>query len=237
MITTDPIGALAPQTAADAVGSAGPTLGQDEFLQMLIAQLENQDPLNPQDATEFTAQLAQFSSLEQLISIQDGIQGLTESQTRSQRLGAAGLIGRDVVAEASQIPVTADGPLVQPSFVLAGNASDTTVTLLDPNGVSVGSLDLGALAQGEHAFQWDGTDAAGNAVAPGVYSFVVRALAGDESVEVLPRIQGRVTGAVPSGTDPLLLVGDLAIPLSQVEEVTDATAASAQSGRPPEVAP
>lgn len=219
MIATDALGALGAD-AATAAGGTGPTLGRDEFLQMLIAQLENQDPLNPQDSTEFTAQLAQFSSLEQLISIEDGIAGLTESQGLTQRLGTAGLIGRDVIVEASQIPMGETGPIADPQFVLAGATSSTTVTILDGNGLPIRALDLGPLGQGEHEVAWDGLDASGQQVAPGIYGFVITALAGEEAVESVSRIRGRVTGSVPSGTNPLLLIGDLALPLSRVEEIS-----------------
>jgi len=223
MITTDALGALGPETATASTGPNS-TLGRDEFLQMLIAQLENQDPLNPQDATEFTAQLAQFSSLEQLISIEDGIAGLAESQGISQRLGMAALIGSDVVVESSQIPVGDAGPIAEARFLLASGASATAVTVFDANGLPVRVLDLGARSQGEHGVSWDGLDASGQPVAPGIYGFAVTALAGEEAVESVSFVRGRVTGAVPSGTDPLLLLGDLAVPLSRVQEIAEPAA-------------
>jgi len=221
MIDINEIASSGAPSLAEAASSTQ-ALGRDEFLQMLIAQLENQDPLNPQDATEFTAQLAQFSSLEQLISIESSIDGLVESQALTQRLGTAGLIGRDVVAAASQLPVSADGPIAQPSFLLSGNTSSTNVIISDANGLPVRTFALGAKGQGEHSVDWDGRDGAGNPVPPGIYRFDVSAFAGEATVETVSFIRGRVTGTVPSGSDPLLLLGDLAVPLSRVEEVSEA---------------
>jgi flagellar basal-body rod modification protein FlgD len=219
MISTDVLDAAG---AAGSVGTTAPpsTLGRDEFLQMLIAQLENQDPLNPQDATQFTAQLAQFSSLEQLISIEGRLESLAETEGVSQRLGAAGLIGRHVVAEGTQLSTAADGvPLVEPLLFLAGNSSATTVRVYDASGRLVRALELGALAQGEHAVAWDGLDASGSPLPAGVYEFSVSAFAGDQPVEVTSLVQGRVTGAVPTAGEPLLMVGNVAVPLSRVTEV------------------
>lgn len=221
MLATDALTSLGSDVATEASGGTNATLGRDEFLQMLIAQLENQDPLNPQDSTEFTAQLAQFSSLEQLISIEDGIAGLAESQGLTQRLGTAGLIGQDVIVESSQIPMGEGGPIADPQFVLAGATSSTTVTIFDGNGLPIRVLDQGALGQGEHEVVWDGNDASGQRVPPGIYGFSITALSGEESVESVSRIRGRVTGSVPSGTNPLLLIGDLALPLSRVEEISE----------------
>ena len=96
---------------ANAVTQAqsGEDLGRDEFLRMLITQLENQDPLNPQDATEFTAQLAQFSSLDQLFSMRSAIEDLSAVQGSTNALSVASLIGRRVSAETSLLEVPANG--------------------------------------------------------------------------------------------------------------------------------
>ncbi|MFQ5418362.1 MAG: flagellar hook assembly protein FlgD, partial [Myxococcota bacterium] len=157
MISTDVLA-----TAVEVGESTGQTtaatsaLGREDFLQMLIAQLENQDPLNPQDATEFTAQLAQFSSLEQLLSIRNSIDRLADSEAVSQRLGAAGLIGREVTAEGAQVAVAAGGiPLAEPLFTLAESATATTVNVFDAAGRLVRTLPFGPLGQGEHEIGWD----------------------------------------------------------------------------------
>jgi flagellar basal-body rod modification protein FlgD len=222
MITTEALTALGGPAPDPAAGSAPSELGRNEFLQMLIAQLENQDPLNPQDATEFTAQLAQFSSLEQLLSIGESIDQLAESELVSQQLGAAGLIGREITALGSQFAVGADGtPLAEPRFVLGSAAENATVNVLDANGRLVRTLSFGPLVQGEHAVDWDGLDQAGQPVEEGIYSFRVSALSGDTTVEAFNLVRGRVTGAIPGASNPLLLLGDLAVPLASVEEVSE----------------
>ncbi|MFQ5416073.1 MAG: FlgD immunoglobulin-like domain containing protein, partial [Myxococcota bacterium] len=72
-----------------------------------------------------------------------------------------------------------------------------------------------------HEIGWDGLDQAGQSVAPGIYSFSVSALSGDQTVEVRSQVRGRVTGAIPNASDPLLMLGDLVVPLSMVEEVRE----------------
>ncbi len=106
------VSALNPTAAGMAATAATPenTLGQDEFLTLLVAQLQNQDPLNPTDATEFTAQLAQYSQLEQLFNLNDAMDGLSAAQTSSQKVSALSLIGKEVVVEDSHFPLTARRP-------------------------------------------------------------------------------------------------------------------------------
>ena len=99
MITVSALNNTAAGTAATAAKTDN-TLGQDQFLTLLVAQLQNQDPLNPTDATEFTAQLAQYSQLEQLFNLTDAMDGLTAAQTSSQKVSALSLIGKEVVVGA-----------------------------------------------------------------------------------------------------------------------------------------
>ena len=98
-----------PLPAAVRSEAAGPKeLGQQDFLKMLIAQLENQDPLDPQDATEFTAQLAQFNSLDQLMAMRSSMDALTSVQNEAQSLATASLIGREALVSGSQFGVADD---------------------------------------------------------------------------------------------------------------------------------
>lgn len=214
-------------------------IGREDFLRMLIAQLENQDPLNPQDSTEFTAQLATFSSLEQLIAVRSGIDKLVESSNGgtdpagdpelgvAESLQAANLIGRDVVAVGSQFQLGAD-PSEDPArlrFELGSNTSQTLLRVVDANGQTIATRDLGPLAQGSQTFAWDGTDDLGNRRPPGVYAFQVDASYFDEPVTAAPLIDGRVTGVV-FGSEPALMLGDVVVPVANLVEVRSAEAGS-----------
>ncbi len=134
---------------------SGDDLGRDEFLQMLITQLENQDPLNPQDATEFTAQLAQFSSLDQLFSMRTAIEDLSKVQGSTNALSVASLIGRRVAVESAQFEMPAVGqPL--PQLLLESNGSTQILgaDLRDANGRLVGQLTPRTLPDGRSALDW-----------------------------------------------------------------------------------
>ncbi|MEE4253115.1 MAG: flagellar hook capping FlgD N-terminal domain-containing protein, partial [Desulfuromusa sp.] len=84
------------------------SMGKDDFLLLLVAQLENQDPMNPADATEFTSQLAQFSSLEQLENANKSLEGLAAMSSEMERMSALGLIGQDIVAQTSEFHFSGD---------------------------------------------------------------------------------------------------------------------------------
>jgi len=214
------------------------SIGRDDFLRMLIAQLENQDPLSPQDPTEFTAQLATFSNLEQQVAIRQGIDELVEAQRPAdgpsatdqllRSLTATSMVGRDVVAAVPQFPVTGDeGEPTPLRFDLASAAPDVRVEIRDARGFLVRVIsddeiapDNLALAQGMQTVGWDRKDQGGREVPPGVYRLDVVAQAAGRPVPVQPFLEGRVTGA-GMGEEPLLYVGDVAVPLSSVVEVRE----------------
>jgi len=199
----------------DSVGAA-PDLGRDEFLRMLIAQLENQDPLDPQDATEFTAQLAQFTSLDQLVSMRASIDSLARAQTSGQALSAASLIGRDVVVEGSDFEVSADPAATLPALAIeAGEATRLLrAEIVDASGRVVAKADAFDLAAGRTSLAWSRFD---RTPGPGAYSLRVTPEAG----AALPRslVGGRVSGASFVGTSAMLLVGSSEVPLSALREV------------------
>src|SRR5258706_1379148 len=89
---------------------AGKSMGRDDFLKLLVAQLQNQDPLKPLDNQEFAAQLATFNSLDQLIGINQKLDGLEEQQRLVGQLGAASLIGKEIVADGNQVALVAGQP-------------------------------------------------------------------------------------------------------------------------------
>jgi len=134
MIATDVLAA----NAAPISNQDGPSdgLGQQDFLAMLVAQLENQDPLNPQDGTEFTAQLAQFSSLEQLLNMRESIDALvavqTESQSVDRSLENVDLIGKNVLFESNRLEIPEDyTQWPKLGFELSEPAEISSITLVD----------------------------------------------------------------------------------------------------------
>lgn len=149
-----------------------------EFLTLLIAQLQNQDPLNPTDASEFTAQLATFSQLEQSIRTNQLLSEQASLQTSILATSAASFIGK--VAEVAGDGLTVSGGSVPTAtFSLPVPAADTTVKIRDEDGNLVRTIDIGSSPLGSRSFVWDGLDAAGQPVADGDYRMEVVATTQD----------------------------------------------------------
>jgi flagellar basal-body rod modification protein FlgD len=171
-------------------------MGKEDFLTLLVAQLQNQDPLNPDDPTEFTAQLAQFSSLEQLYNLNESMAGLTTAQANSQKLSALSLIGKEVSYNGSSFSF--EGDPIAVGYQLDGVATGVTISLQDSDGKTIKTLQAEdtELKTGNHFITWDGTDMDGETVAAGTYKIVLSATAAKSgaSVAAAPLISSEVTG-------------------------------------------
>jgi flagellar basal-body rod modification protein FlgD len=198
-------------------------LGKDDFLRLLVAQLKAQDPLNPMENTEFTAQLAQFSSLEQLSNVNENLKSLISYQTSTDNSQAVGFIGKTVKAEGSSTRVT-NGVSDGIHFELGANADTVFISVNDANGNLVKTMETGSLTAGEQNIAWDGTDNAGHEVPDGTYTFKVSAsnAAGSE-IEAKTLVRGRVTGVTFKNGSTYLLVGEQKIPVSNVLEIDEET--------------
>jgi flagellar basal-body rod modification protein FlgD len=193
-------------------------LGRDAFLSLLIKQLENQDPLSPMQDHEFVAQLATFSSLEQLEGINGNLQAsLLMNQSVNNSL-ATNLIGKEILADGTSLALGAGG---SPSFrVHLDSGAQVAVLIRDGHGALVKRIDAGALAAGDHPVVWDGTNEAGDRAEPGSYTVEVLASGeGGVPVESTVRIRALVTGVRFEGGSGYLMLGDQTIPLSSVMEV------------------
>jgi flagellar basal-body rod modification protein FlgD len=168
------------QTSSQKTTSTTTSLGKDDFLKMLVAQLKNQDPLKPMDGTEFAAQLAQFSSLEQLTNMNTQLQNLGLYQTTMSNTQAVNLLGKEVsVSQGNQFP--AEGATADFSYNLPKAAENVSISILDASGNQVDRIEAGKQTAGLQSMTWskgsnsDGlysytvkaTDAAGNAVTAG----------------------------------------------------------------------
>lgn len=169
-------------------------LGKEEFLKLLITQLENQDPLNPMDDKEFVAQLAQFSSLEQLTNISEQVKTINKNNTKQDMVGAVGFIGKDIMAAGDQI--SKDGNNVSAMYYsIEDPVQKIFFNIFDQHGNMVRTVETQARQAGEYEFNWDGRDYNGNAVSDGNYS-VYMAAEGINGEPVLAdtRVAGRVSG-------------------------------------------
>ena len=107
---------------------------RDAFIKMFLAQMQNQDPLNPMDGQEFAAQLAQFSSLEQLYNVNESLEGLAALQEDQSRFEVLGLIGKDILAEGDQISLGPEGTAAG-GFELSEDAA-CSVVITDQTGTA-----------------------------------------------------------------------------------------------------
>ncbi|MCP3983615.1 MAG: hypothetical protein GY723_04460 [bacterium] len=213
MISTD---VITSNSSSNITGSSErPELGQEDFLAMLIAQLENQDPLEPQDGTEFTAQLAQFSSLEQLLGMREAIDELASVQVQAQTLGAVGLIGKTVQVQASQFEIDPNASeLPKLAFELSEPADVRSVELFNEDGMlAARNDDLGLQNAGITELDW--TDFSEQPGA-GLYTIRINQIEGAQARSL---VESRVTGtAIQNG---VLFLGRAEANLADVREVRE----------------
>jgi flagellar basal-body rod modification protein FlgD len=193
-------------------------LGRDQFLALLVAQLQHQDPLNPLDGTDFTAQLAQFSNLEQLFAANESLTGIQEALGVQGNGDVLDYIGKTVKATGNTIFVN-DGRMESGSYSLEDSA-DVTVSIYDSNGMEARRLYPGRQDSGEHELSWDGRDSAGYVVEDGIYTFEIEAR--DEGGFIVPcsvYLTGEVTGVTYESDFPYLMIGDKLVTPSNIIEV------------------
>jgi flagellar basal-body rod modification protein FlgD len=201
---------------ASFTGAAEKTMGKEDFLKLLMAQLAHQDPLNPMENSEFVSQLSQFSSLEQLMGVNDNLGLIQVGQVGMTNGQVAGLIGKEVEANGSTLTLTQQGP-ASINFDLGGVAKEVEVRIRDANGNLVRTLKLGERAAGLNTVTWDGRDSMGNQVQPGSYSLEIQAKdASGAELAASTRIKGTVTGVTYQGGVPLLEIGSATVRVGDV---------------------
>ena len=186
---TSPAAESANTKAAAANSNEG---AQDRFLKLLVAQLNNQDPMNPLDNAQMTSQIAQINTVTGIQQLNFTMLGIAEQFSSLQVMQGASMIGRSVITEGNNLKVK-DG-VGSGMFDLSGAAGDVKVEILTPGGQLVGTLELDAKAQGRHQFEWDASKYTGST---SDLRFKVTALNGNVAVESTPLTQAKVvsTGA------------------------------------------
>ncbi|MDJ0782906.1 MAG: flagellar hook capping FlgD N-terminal domain-containing protein [Desulfosarcinaceae bacterium] len=197
-------------------------LGKDEFLTMLVAQLQYQDPMNPMDSTGFTAQLAQFSSLEQLENINATLETLTAYQAASDNAQAVQFIGKQVTAVGNEVELDDTGAATL-RFDLAGDADAVYIKIYNAAGAYVGDFEVGSLAAGEQQVTWDGTDQDGQPLPEGRYQFDVLAVdEQDVPVSATTYSSGVVTGVSYQNGEAYLQTDSFLLPIGSVVRIDQA---------------
>lgn len=198
---------------------AGGQVSRDDFMKLLIAQLQNQDPLSPMDNQEFAVQLAQFNSLEQLIGLNEKLESLASQQGLATQYNSAALIGKQVVGNGNKVNLAGSGD-ANLHYVLGANAAKVTVKVINSAGLVVREIAVGSQNAGAQSAIWDGKNSLGQRLPAGVYSFEVSALDGaGNSLPVIKQVRGVVTGVNLEGPEPILEIGQLRISLSAVTAI------------------
>ena len=196
-------------------------MGKNDFLNLLVTQLQHQDPLNPAESTEFTAQLAQFSSLEQLSNINDNLKNMELFQTSVTNSQAVSYIGKEITARGNTVQLESGQP-AECHFELADNAALAVISVYDANGGFVTSFETGPLNSGRQSAAWDGTNRDGNLAAPGIYHFEVQAVdTNNQDLSVTPVISAVVTGVSFKDQTASLITGLQTIAINDVIAVSE----------------
>lgn len=213
-VTTDP-------SALGQVAAPGGPLGKDQFLKLLIAQLQNQDPMNPMQGDQMASELAQFSSLEQLQEINTtltGQQSAAGSLLGAVQAGAAiSTIGHTVVAAGNQVQVGGTNGQTTVTASLSSAAASGTLHIYNSAGVEVGTETLGSLPAGKQSID---ISAAEKGLPPGTYTYSIDAKDGSgAAVAVQTYTTGKVDGISSDQNGIMLNIGGITVPYANVVQI------------------
>ncbi len=200
---------------------ADKTLNKDAFLNLLIIQMQHQDPLEPMKNSDFLAQMAQFSGLEQLSNINSNLEFLQMYQASLNNTQAMSFIGKEIKASGNLIQVT-DGISSDIYYRLDDDAAAVKISIYDSDNNPVRIIQQGPRGAGEQVVQWDGMNSGGNRLTDGEYTFSVSAVDfKDNTVRTGTYISGQVTGLTFEDNVTYLLLGNRKIALGEVIEVKE----------------
>ena len=159
-----------------------PAAAQDRFLKLLVAQLNNQDPMNPLDNAQMTSQIAQINTVTGIQQLNDTVKGLAGQFAAQQLMQGSAMVGRKVLVEGNSLALDGETNKATGAFDLAGSAASVKVQVLDPTGKEVGTVDMGALPAGRYNFAWNASQYQGDSA----LRFKVLAANGEAAVGSTP---------------------------------------------------
>ncbi len=212
-------------STAALTSAATKEMGKDDFLLLLITQLRNQDPLDPMDNSEFVAQLAQFSSLEQMENLNAKFEDQASLIMSLNNTMAVSYVGKEIVLSSSALEVTDDGS-ARFGVHMTARADDVTVQVVDGAGSVIRSFALGELGAGTHEVDWDGLDSQGRRVPAGAYGIKVAAsdAQGNAMSVGLPVVIGTVESLSYRNGAAYFNVAGTRAPIAALIEVLNASA-------------
>ena len=211
---------LAGQTSFSGSSAAekSKSLGKDDFLNLLVKQLQYQDPLNPVENADFTAQLAQFTSLETLTNIDENIASLGILQSSINNMNALSFIGKQVNAKGNILNYT--GSDLNIDFSLDALAAEVRVKIFAEDGTLVRTIERENVQEGNVQFVWDGTDHNGERVSEGRYRFFVQAADYEgNAVGTTSYAAGVVTGIRYDKGITYLIIGNKEVNIADIDKI------------------
>lgn len=195
-------------------------LGQEDFLDLMVAQLRNQDPMKPMEDGQFLTQMAQFSTSTGIQELKDSFKSFSDSMYSNQALQAAGLVGHSVLAPTG-IGQLQKGGSLSGSIELPASSSDVQLKVYGESGELVRTIDMGQQAAGSVPFKWDGVNDQGEAVPAGNYMISASANTGEgvEAVETLMATEVENVTINRSGGLLLGLTGGRTLDFSEVRQI------------------
>nr|WP_154927859.1 flagellar hook assembly protein FlgD [Pantoea agglomerans] len=181
---------------------------QNQFLTMLVTQLQNQDPTNPMDNSQLTTQLAQINTLSGIEKLNTTLGSISGQISTSQSLQSSTLIGHGVMVNGSQILV-GNGTTTPFGVELGSASTGATATIKDASGAVIDTVDLGALSAGVHTFSWDGKLTDGSVAPDGKYSVVIAASNGNTQLVAQPLNYAYVNGVSTANDTTKLDLGTM----------------------------
>jgi flagellar basal-body rod modification protein FlgD len=217
--TTTTISQATVQEGVKAQGSD--KLGKNEFLKILTEQLANQDPTKPMDSNAFVAQLAQFSTLEQMQNTNDTLTQMLGLQQSSSQNAAVAMVGKDALYDGHQMGLT-EGGKITVNATLGAASTDVIMEIDDADGNIVRRQSFGAMSAGTHDLTWDGLNNNGVVQLPGTYYVTVTGadLSGNP-VSISQQSRGHISGVSFEDGSIQLTIGNTSISLSDVKSIQE----------------
>jgi flagellar basal-body rod modification protein FlgD len=218
-ITLANLGIARTSNPATAKASGASTLGQNDFLKLMTAQMKNQDPFSPVDNTQMVAQMAQFSSLAGISEMSSTLKSISDKLGGTTTADAVSYIGKTVLtAGNTAYPRNSGG--ISGAVEVSAAASDVRVTISDTNGAVLKSMSIGKQGQGTTSFDWDGKTESGEAAGPGPYTVSVSAQNNGATVGATGLVWAPVESvSTASGAATLTLPGIGQIPVTAVRSI------------------
>jgi flagellar basal-body rod modification protein FlgD len=215
---------VSPSLNQNLFGSDNGVLGKDDFLKILVTQLQNQDPIDPMKSEQFASQLAEFSSLEQLQNLNSTLEGTVEmdlllNQAINNTM-ATTLIGNTVTAVGDAVQYVDGNASIH--YSLPSAADTVTLQIRNESGAIVKDVQLSGQIKGDHTYEWDGKDSNGDSLGRGNYHFTVSAVDIDgNGIDAQSYLVGTIDGIRYKDGNAILIVDDVEVSLANVVEISN----------------